>query len=276
MRIDAHQHFWQYNPVEYDWINDAMGVLKRDFLPPDLKPLLESLHFEGCIAVQARQNLEETQRLLELADRYSFIRGVVGWVDLCSPELPTQLVQVARHPRLVGVRHIVQAEPDDRFMLRPDFQRGIAQLAEFGLTYDVLVFPRQLPAAFRLVEAFPTQPFVLDHIAKPPIADGKIEPWATGLRALATLPNVCCKLSGMVTEAQWKTWQPTDFRPYLDLVLDAFGPARLMIGSDWPVCLVSAAYQRTMGIVLDYIGELSPSEQAGILGENCARFYGVP
>ncbi len=275
MRIDAHQHFWQYNPAEHNWMTADMAVLKRDFLPPDLKPLLESVQMDGSIAVQACQSFAEARWLLRLADNYHFIRGVVGWVDLLSPQLPAQLAEIARHPRLVGIRHVVQDEPDDNFMLRPDFQRAIAQLADFGLTYDVLVYPRQLPAAVKLVEAFPRQPFVLDHIAKPLIAEGKLEPWETDLRALANLPNICCKLSGMVTEARWKAWQPGDFRRYLDIVFEAFGPARLMIGSDWPVCTLSADYATAMGIVTDFVQPLSPSEQAGILGGNCARFYGL-
>ncbi len=274
-KIDAHQHFWRYNPVQHDWMTEEMGSLKRDFMPADLEPLLKSLGFDGCVAVQARQSLEETGRLLELAEAYEFIRGVVGWVDLRSPELPEQLEKFAQHPRLVGVRHIVQDEPDDNFMLRDDFRRGIARLTEFGLTYDVLIYPRQLPAAFRLVQEFPEQKFVLDHIAKPVIAEGKMEPWGSGVRALAQLPNLCCKLSGMVTEARWQGWKRSDFERYLDVVLEAFGPRRLMIGSDWPVCTLAADYASAMGIVMDYIGRLSAVEQEGIVGGNCLSFYGL-
>ncbi len=272
-RIDAHQHFWHYNPAQHAWMTDEMAAIRRDFLPADLEPLLRSLDFDGCIAVQARQNLEETRWLLELAGRYDFIRGVVGWVDLCSPELPSQLQQFAGDSKLVGVRHIVQDEPDDDFLLRDDFRRGIACLADFGLTYDVLIYPRQLPAAIKLVADFPNQPFVLDHIAKPPIAEGRLEPWGSHLRELARLPNIHCKLSGMVTEARWKQWQPADFRPHLDVVSESFGPARLMIGSDWPVCMLSADYESAMRIVLDYIAQLAPADQSGILGQNCANVY---
>jgi len=253
-----------------------MGVLKRNFLPPDLKPLLEKLGFDGCVAVQARQNLDETRWLLELAGRYDFIRGVVGWVDLRSAEVDSELRRFAGDKKLVGVRHIVQDEPDDKFMLRDDFRRGIARLAEFDLTYDVLIYPRQLGAAIRLVEEFPEQRFVLDHIAKPLIADGTLEPWATGLRQLAQAPNLSCKLSGMVTEARWQGWKRGDFRPYLDVVFDAFGPQRLMIGSDWPVCSLAASYESAMGIVLGYIAQLPAAEQHGILGANCARVYRLP
>jgi L-fuconolactonase len=274
-RIDAHQHFWQYDPAEHAWMTDKLAALRRDFMPPDLKPLLQTLDFDGCVTVQVRQNIDETRWLLDLADRHDFIRGVVGWLDLRSPDLRLQLDHFAGHPKLVGVRHIVQDEPDDSFMLRDDFRRGIAQLAAFGLTYDVLVYPRQLPAAIKLVEEFPSQPFVLDHIAKPPIAEGGLAPWESDLRRLARLPNICCKLSGMVTEARWKARQPGDFQRYLDVVFEAFGPERLMIGSDWPVCTLAAEYASAMGIVLDYIRQAPPAVQAGILGENCAHFYGL-
>ncbi len=274
-RIDAHQHFWQYDPAEYGWITEQLAAIRRDFMPGDLKPLLDRLGFDGCVAVQARQSLEETRWLLELAGRHQFIRGVVGWVDLRSPEMDSQLKALAANPRLVGVRHIVQDEPDDNFMLRDDFRAGIARLREFGLTYDVLVYPRQLPAAIRLVQEFPDQPFVLDHIAKPAIAEGKLEPWASGIRELAKAPNLLCKLSGMVTETRWKQWQEHDFRPYLDVVFEAFGPGRLMIGSDWPVCTLSGSYESTMSIALQYIAQFPAEAQEGILGANCARFYGL-
>ena len=275
-KIDSHQHFWQYNPAEHVWMTEEMAVLKRDYMPDDLKPLLHTAGFDGCISVQACQNLEETRWLLELADRHDFIRGVVGWVDLCSPDLDGQLRGFADRKKLVGVRHIVQDEPDDNFMLREDFRRGIARLADFGLTYDVLIFPRQLSAAIQLVREFPDQPFVLDHIAKPPIGEGKLDPWQDGVRELAEFPNICCKLSGMVTEARWKQWKADDFRPYLDVVFEAFGPERLMIGSDWPVCTLSASYEAAMGVIFDSIAQLPAAAQGGILGSNCARFYGLP
>jgi L-fuconolactonase len=275
MQLDAHQHFWRYNPAEHTWMNDAMAVLKRDYLPADLEPQLRANGFDGCIAVQARQSLEETRWLLELAAANAFVKGVVGWVDLRSPELEAQLEQFSDAKALVGVRHVVQDEPDDRFMLGEAFQRGIGRLAAHGLVYDVLVFPRQLPAAVELVRAFPDQPFVLDHIAKPLIAEGRTEPWAGDLSALAACGNVSCKLSGMVTEAKWRGWKPADFRPYLDVVLEAFGPERLMIGSDWPVCTLSAGYREATGLVKEYIATLSAGEQAAILGGNCAWIYGI-
>ena len=256
-------------------MSDSMSTIRRDFLPADLQPLLAALNFDGCIAVQARQSLEETRWLLGLAGQSPFIKGVVGWVDLCSPELPGQLEQFSSHPSFVGVRHVLQDEPDDEFMLRPEFRRGIAQLQHFGLTYDLLLFPKHLPVAVKLVEEFPDQAFVLDHIAKPLIAQGTLSPWQHDIQQLAQFPNVSCKLSGMVTEAKWKQWQPEDFRPYLDTVVEAFGSSRLMIGSDWPVCLLSSDYATTMQLTLAYLQQLSAEQQAAILGDNCARFYGI-
>jgi L-fuconolactonase len=273
MRLDSHQHFWHYSPTEHTWMTEQMGALKCDFLPDDLKPLLDSIRFDGCVAVQARQNLEETRWLLELAEQYPFIKGVVGWVDLRSERLSQQLERFARHPKLVGVRHIVHDEPDDHFMLQPEFRRGIAQLLDFNLTYDLLLFPKHLKAAVQLVEEFPQQPFVLDHLAKPRIGERLLSPWQEDLRQLAQFPNVFCKLSAMVTETKWKHWKPADFHPYLDIAFEAFGPARLMIGSDWPVCTLSGDYEPVMKIVMDYLP--NPS-QAAILGDNCARFYQIP
>lgn len=269
LRLDAHQHFWHFSPDDYGWMDDRMEVIRRDFLPVDLKPLLDDSGFHGCIAVQARQCLEETAWLLELADTHDFIRGVVGWVDLRSDELPDQLERFASHPKLVGVRHVVHDEPEDDFMLGEAFRRGIARLHEHGLTYDLLLFPKHLPVAAELVREFPEQPFVLDHIAKPPIARGELAPWREDLIELAKSPNVFCKLSGMVTETTWHQWQPADFRPYLDAVLDAFGPERVMIGSDWPVCTLSGDYRSTMSIVTGFV------QDERILGDNCARFYGI-
>ncbi|WP_109488298.1 amidohydrolase family protein [Occallatibacter savannae] len=274
-RLDAHQHFWKYSPAEYGWIGDNMASLRRDFLPHDLQPLLAEQGFAGSIAVQARQSLEETRWLLELAAHNDVVKGVVGWVDLRSPDLSAQLHQFAQNPSLVGVRHVVQDEPDNDFMLGAEFRRGIARLGEYDLAYDILIYPRQLPAAIKLVRDLPEQRFVLDHIAKPPIAEGRLNPWNRDLRELGKSENVFCKLSGMVTEARWNDWKPQDFRPYLDVVLDTFTPARLMVGSDWPVCTASASYRRTIALVRDYIGALTSAEQDLILGENCARFYRI-
>jgi L-fucono-1,5-lactonase len=274
-RVDAHQHFWKYDPVEYGWITDALAGLKRDFLPADLKPLLEAHGFDGCVAVQARQSLEETRWLLELAAANAFVMGVVGWVDLRGEDLTEVLGGLADEKKLVGIRHIVQDEPDDAFVLREDFRRGIGQLREFGLTYDVLVYPRQLKAATMLVREFDAQAFVLDHIAKPAIGEGTMEPWATDVRELARSGNTMCKLSGMVTETKWKAWREEDFWPYLDVVMEAFGAGRVMIGSDWPVCTLSGEYGETVGVVKRYVERLTETERAPVMGGNCVRFYGL-
>jgi len=275
MRLDAHQHFWRYSPTEHVWMTDDMAVLKTDYLPDDLRPLLDQIGFDGSIAVQARQNLAETEWLLTLAHANEIIHGVVGWVDLRSAEVDQQLARFASDPLLCGVRHVVHDEPEDDFMLGAAFRRGIARLASYDLTYDLLLFPRHLPYACTLVEEFADQPFVLDHIAKPPIHSGGLSPWREDLTRLAAFPNVHCKLSGMVTEAKWGQWTSEQFEPYLDIVLEAFGPQRLMIGSDWPVCTVSGDYASTMAIVIDYVDRLGATERDAILGDNCARFYGV-
>ena len=272
-RLDAHQHFWKYTSAEYGWIDDSMAVLRRDFLPEHLQPLLAAGGYDGCIAVQARQTTSETEWLLDLAAQHPFIRGVVGWVDLQSDDLRVQLERLASRKRLVGVRHIVQGEPDERFLLRPRFCRGIAQLAEYGLAYDILIYARHLPVTVAFVERFPGQRFVLDHLAKPEIKKGEIKAWEQDLRRLAAFPNVSCKLSGMVTEADWQGWTPQGLRPYLDVAYDAFGPQRLLIGSDWPVCLVAADYARTMDVVEDFLAARPAEERAAVLGGNAVRFW---
>ena len=274
MRIDAHQHFWRYDPAEYGWIDDTMSPLRRDFLPADAKREMDAAGFDGCVAVQARQTLEETRWLLALAGAHPFIVGVVGWVDLQSPEVATELARLSQHPKLVGVRHIVQSEPDD-FLSRPAFRRGIAQLERFGLAFDILVYPRQLDAAIRLVGDFPAQRFVLDHLAKPDLRLCAIETWRTDLRRLAAHPNVCCKLSGLVTEADWRTWTPAQLRPSLDVAFECFGAGRLMIGSDWPVCTLAADYARTMNVVADVLAGHSSAERDAVLGGTAARVWRI-
>ncbi len=273
MRIDSHQHFWVYQPGEYDWIDDSMTSLRRDFLHADLKPELERTGFQGCVAVQARQTMEETRWLLELAAASPFILGVVGWVDLQSSEARSQLQTVAGNPKLVGVRHVVQTEPDDRFLLRPEFLRGISLLEEFDLAYDILIYTKHLPVAAEFVQRFPRQRFVLDHLAKPPIKSGALHPWTDGIQKLAAFPNVFCKLSGLVTEADWQHWKPADMKPYLDVAFESFGPERLMIGSDWPVCTVAASYTRVMDVVKDYLSRHPAHVQESILGGNAQRFW---
>lgn len=275
MRIDAHQHFWIYNRREYDWIDDSMAMLRRDFLPPDLKPELERAGFAGAVAVQARQTLEETRWLLELAASAPYIRGVVGWVDLRSAQVRTQLESFAGNSKLVGIRHIVQSEPD-QFLLRPDFLRGISVLEEFDLAYDILIYPKQLTVASEFVRRFPGQRFVLDHLAKPPIKSGEVRSWAQGIREAASLPNVFCKLSGLVTEADWHQWTPEHFLPYLDTAFECFGPERLMIGSDWPVCTAAASYTQAVDVVKNYLGNFPAEVREAVLGGNAARFWKLP
>ncbi len=272
MRLDAHQHFWSYDAAQYPWIPPG-SPLHRSWLPDDLAALQQPLGFDGSIAVQARQVVGESDWLLGLADKHANVQGVVGWVDLRSDRVEADLARLAAHPKFVGVRHVVQEEPDDDFMLGKDFQRGISKLRAHGLTYDILIYPKQLEAAIRLAENFPQQPFVLDHLAKPHIKDGALEPWKSQLRRLAKFPNVHCKVSGMLTEADHKAWRAEQFRPYLDTVFEAFGPARLMYGSDWPVCLFAGSYEQAFRLVDDYARGLTDAERAGLFGGNCARFY---
>jgi L-fuconolactonase len=275
MVIDAHQHFWRFNPVRDAWITDEMSVIRRDFLPCDLEPELEANGVDATIAVQADQSEAETEFLLGLAEGNRRIAGVVGWLDLRSPEVENRLEHFSRFKKLRGVRHVAQAEADDRFLVRPDFVRGVGLLQSFGLTYDILIYPRQLRAAIELVGKLPEQRFVVDHIAKPEIKAKKIDPWAAQIRKIAGNPNVYCKLSGMVTEADWQKWEPEAFERYLDVVFDAFGAERLMFGSDWPVCLVAATYSQVENIVESYVDRHAPNAKAGILGDNAVRFYGI-
>lgn len=272
MRIDAHQHFWIYDPHEYSWIDESMESLRRDFLPDDLKPELDRKSIRSCVAVQARQSLE-TKWLLNLAERFPFIAGVVGWVNLQSSDMHSQLKALATNAKLVGIRHIVQSEPDDRFLMRPHFLRGIAALEEFNLAYDILIYPKHLPVAAEFVRHFPRHRFVLDHMAKPPIKSGEIQPWADGIRRLAEFPNVSCKLSGLVTEADWQHWKPEDIVPYLDVAFEAFGPERLMAGSDWPVCLVAASYEQTFDLVENYLIQHGSAIRDAVLGGNAQCFW---
>jgi len=274
-RVDAHQHFWRYDPVEYGWIDGNLSALRRDFLPLDLEPLMRRAGIEACVAVQARQSLDETRWLLSLADRHPFIAGVVGWVDLQSKDVTRDLEALAAHPKLVGIRHIAQSEPDDRFLLRPAFLSGLERLEEFGLAYDVLIYSRHLPVAAELAQRLPRQRFVLDHLAKPDIRARERDVWARDLRALAEQPNVWAKLSGLITEADWAGWTPEDVHPYLDVAFECFGAERLMIGSDWPVCTVAGDYERTMAVVINYLAQRSSHERDAVLGGNAIRFWNL-
>jgi L-fuconolactonase len=273
MRIDAHQHFWKYDPARDTWITDPMSILKRNYLPEDLNRECRANGVDGTIAVQADASENETLFLLDLAARYPNIAGVVGWVDLTSSRVVERLRYFSQFDKLCGFRHIVQSEPDDGFLLHNDFMNGISHLAEFGLAYDILIYPKQLPAAIELVAKFPEQRFVIDHLAKPEIKTGNSAAWAADMSEIAKAPNVWCKLSGMVTEADWNHWRPQDFKPYLDIVFEAFGPERLMFGSDWPVCLLAASYQQVLEIIEEYVEDQSASVKEKIFGGNTAQFY---
>jgi L-fuconolactonase len=275
MIIDAHQHFWKYDPRRDTWITEEMSVLRRDFLPEDLLTELRSNKVDGCIAVQADQSEQETLFLLDLTERHPEIQGVVGWVDLRASNLKERLQYFSPFQKLRGFRHIVQSEPDARFMLRDDFCLGIEMLQQFHFTYDILIYPKQLAAALELVRRFPAQRFVVDHMAKPPIHSRELEPWAEQMRQIATHANVWCKLSGLITEAAWRTWKAEDFQPYLGVVLERFGPDRLMFGSDWPVCLVSGSYSQVKALVTDAIAHFSAEQQKKIFGLNAISFYGL-
>ncbi len=270
--IDAHQHFWQYHPDKHSWINEDMAVIRKDFLPADLEPLLTQHQISGCVAVQADQTNAETDFLVTLAQQHDFIKGVVGWVDLRANDIAEKLAQYQSQKIIKGFRHILQGE-DPGFMLHPDFLRGISLLQSFGFTYDILIYPKHLPATLQLVQQFPKQAFVIDHIAKPDIKNGLLEEWKTGMQAMARYPNVYCKISGMVTEADWNTWQKQDLFPYLDVVTEAFGINRLLYGSDWPVCLVAASYANMMAPVKAYYSRFTIAEQERVFAKNAIEFY---
>lgn len=274
MKIDAHHHFWHFNTQDYGWISDDMAVLRRDFLPADLKPELDRAGIDRVVSVQARQCVEETEWLLKLAEENDFIAGIVGWLPIASPDFPALLEKFAANPKLRAIRHVVQDEPDDRFILGEAFNRGIDRLLAAHLVYDILIFERHLPYAIEFVKNHsPEQVFVLDHIAKPKIAAGEMQPWADNLRKLAAFPNVYCKLSGLVTEADIRNWTPDQLRPYVETVLDAFGPERVMFGSDWPVCTCATNYSAWRGLVGEFISRLSENEQAQIMGGTALKAY---
>lgn len=273
MKIDSHQHFWKYHPVKDAWITDAMKTIQRDFLPDDLWPLLQENGIDGCVAVQADQSEAETEFLLQLAESFDFIKGVVGWVDLRAENVEERLAHFAQFPKLKGFRHIVQSEPKDDFLLNPDFCRGVELLSAYDFTYDLLIFPRHLPVAETFVSWFPEQRFVLDHLAKPDFKTADFTTWEQGIRALAAHPNVCCKVSGMVTEADWNNWKAEDFSPCLAVLVEAFGLDRLLFGSDWPVCLLAASYGETCDIVRRYFAQFPVEAQEKLWGGNATAFY---
>ena len=275
MKIDSHHHFWRYTAADYDWIDEPMRVIRRDFLPEHLRAEIANAGIDGVISVQARQSLEETRWLLSLAAENDFIRAVVGWVPLLHTNVREHLKRFCAQKQFRAVRHVLQGEPDEQFMLRKDFNLGIAALREFNLVYDILIFERQLPQTIEFVDLHPQQTFVLDHLAKPRIKDNIIEPWRANILELARRPNVFCKVSGMVTEADYARWTEAQLRPYFDAVLEGFGPSRLMFGSDWPVCLVACGYARWREIVANWSAQFSPMERDQLLGGTAMRAYGL-
>lgn len=275
MVIDSHQHFWKYEPVKHSWIDDDMATIRRDFMPADLKKVYDENGIDGCVAVQADQTLAETDFLLQLSHENDFIKGIVGWVDLRHVDVDEVLEKYSRFKKVKGFRHIVQGEPDHNFLLRPNFLRGISYLEKYGYAYDILIFPHQLGAALEFVKQFPHQKFVIDHIAKPYIKDSFYDGWAVLMTELAKQKNVFCKLSGMITEADYQAWTPRQIVPYMEVVLEAFGTDRLMFGSDWPVCLVAGNYGQVKSLVVDFIKSLSATEQQAIMGGNAIAFYNL-
>jgi L-fuconolactonase len=275
MNIDAHNHFWKYDLQRHGWIDEAMEVIRKDFLPDEFSEILQVNGFDGSVAIQADQSEAETHFLLELAKQHPNILGVVGWVDLRAKDVEGRLRYFSEFDKLVGFRHIVQDEPDPAFMLDPDFQKGLSLLKNHDFTYDVLIFPTQMESAYKTISMHPDQKFVIDHLAKPDIKNGILEPWSSWIRKIAAYDNVTCKLSGLVTEAVWQSWNHEDFYPYLDVVMEAFGTSRVMFGSDWPVCLLSGDYQEVFGIVSSYLKEFSKDEKEQIFGLNAASFYGI-
>lgn len=274
-RIDAHHHLWRYDKAEYDWIGPGMENIARDFLPPHLAEELHVNHIDGCVAVQARQSVDETESLLAFAEVSPFIRGVVGWAPIASPNLPETLDRWRARKKLKGLRHVIQSEPDDDFILRDDFNRGIKSLAGTGLVYDILIYEKHLPATVCFVDRHPNQIFVLDHLAKPRIKAHELEPWRSNLHTLARRENVYCKLSGMVTEADWPTWSAADLKPFVDAALDSFRPHRLMFGSDWPVCLLASSYSRWRETAHNCLASLSAAEKSLVFGEVATKVYSL-
>lgn len=274
MTIDAHQHFWHFDPVRDSWITDDMGTIRRDFLPADLEPVLAQNGIDGCVAVQAAQSEDETLFLVKMAQSYDIVKGVVGWIDLQSESLHDRLEILGQHKEIKGYRHVAQAEPED-FLMRPNVIRGIRQLSEFGLTYDILIYPNQLKTAVQLVRAIPDVRFVIDHMAKPYIKKGEINRWSSFMTEMARNPHVFCKVSGLITEADWKHWSKKDFFPYLDVAFEQFGPDRLLFGSDWPVCLVAADYTQVKTLIDQYVEPWGDEVRAKVFGGNAISFYNL-
>ena len=273
MKIDSHHHFWNYDPVEYSWIGDHMQKLRRNFNPDDLLKEIQEAGIDGVISVQASQSLKETEFLNDYAKDHDFIKAVVGWVPLANPDVEPHIERWAQEAKVVGMRHVVQDEPDDDFILGKDFNKGVSLLKKYDLLYDILIYERQLSPSIKFVDQHPDQIFILDHIAKPRIGDNALEPWKTHMQELAKRENVYCKLSGMATEAKWDDWTPEQLRPYMEIAMDAFGPSRMMFGSDWPVALLAIEYKQWVDIVADFVSALSSDEQAQFWGKTAQEAY---
>lgn len=272
-RIDSHQHFWKFDPVRDSWINDEMKIIQNDFLPEDLQPVLQQSGFDGCVVVQSDQSEAENDFQLRNSNDFDFIKGIVGWVDLQSSAIEERLQNYSQFKKMKGFRHVLQGEPVRDLMLQPGFKNGVGLLNKYNFTYDILIFKDQLSYIPKLVSSFPDQAFVIDHIAKPDIINADIDQWKQDIRKVAQFENVYCKISGMVTEADWNNWKNEDFKPYMDTVVEAFGPNRVMFGSDWPVCLLAASYNEMLGIVQEYFSSYSGDEQENFFGLNAIRFY---
>lgn len=272
-RIDAHHHLWRYTAKDYGWIDSSMPRLQRDYTPIDLSNVMASARIDGTITVQARQEIEETHELLSLAEAHSYIEAVVGWAPIASKDFPRLLEGLAAHPKLRGLRHVIQAEADDDFILTSEFNRGIAAMQSTGLVYEILIYERHLAQTIKFVDAHPNQIFVLDHLGKPRIRERILHPWRERIHELAQRNNVYCKVSGMATEADWHSWTEDDLRPYLDTVFDAFGPARLMMGSDWPVCLLATEYAQWFSLLDRYVSKISEDEREQFCRETAVRVY---
>jgi L-fuconolactonase len=275
MRIDAHQHFWKFDPVRDNWITEEMSVIRKDFLPGDLAPVLKKNGFDGCVAVQADQSEKETEFLIGLSRQHDFIKGIVGWVDLVNENIGKRLSYYQQFSVVKGFRHILQAESDRAFMLRPEFMRGIQALKAFNYTYDILIYPDQLGYVKELIAAFPGQKFVIDHLAKPDIKNKMISDWKNRISGLGQYENVYCKISGLVTEADWKNWKQEEFIPYIDILVETFGNDRIIFGSDWPVCLLAGSYEEMLGIVKNYFSSFAQNEQEKFFGTNAVEFYNL-
>lgn len=274
--IDAHQHFWELGRFGYDWLNEPpLEPIRRTYLPTDLRTHLQAANVDKSVFVQTQHNLEETDWVLGLCAEHDFLAGVVGWVDLASPSCEDQLLRFREDPNFVGVRHVTHDEPDDDFIIREEIVRGLRVLEKHGVPFDLLFFVKHLAHAQKLGQTLPNLPMVIDHLAKPEIKDGRLDNWEADFRAAAQFPNIYCKISGMVTEADWNNWKPQDLRPYVEIALDAFGPERCMIGSDWPVCELAGSYEEVIGAAREVIQSLSDSEQADVLGQTATRFYGL-